>query len=400
MMTIKSILEMALTKSASDVHLKAGIMPVIRKHGTLRPLAANLPVVTGEDIDRMANEVMDEKQKLIFEQEREVDVGFGISGLGRFRFSIFKQRGTTRMVIRNIPHTVPNFVDLSLPEKVSELALKERGLVIVTGITGSGKSSTLAAMIDHINRNKNKHILTIEDPIEFLIRDRKSIITQRELGEDTRNHTKALRAALRQDPDVILIGEMRDRETIEIALLAAETGHLVLSTLHTLDATETVNRILAAFEPHQQQQIRLQLAAVLTGVVSQRLARRKDKKGFIPAVEIMVGSEHVKQLIMDPQKTRDIREAIEEGQSSWGMQSFDQSIMSLVTNNLITFDEALKTCTNPEDFKIRFSGITQMDGKLWGESKDHRKKVTRAWDELPEVEIESFDANKKSRKKG
>lgn len=198
MLTIKSILEMALAKNASDVHLKAGIMPVIRRHGTLRPLAANLPTLSGEDINNMALEVMDAKQKEIFENEREVDVGYGISGLGRFRFSIFKQRGTTRMVIRNIPHSVPNFKDLHLPEKVSELALLERGLVIVTGITGSGKSSTLAAMIDHINRNKNKHILTIEDPIEFLIQDRKSIVTQRELGEDTKNHTRALRAALRQ----------------------------------------------------------------------------------------------------------------------------------------------------------------------------------------------------------
>jgi twitching motility protein PilT len=386
--TIKEILEMAMQKSASDVHLKAGIMPVIRRHGTLRPLAANLPVLSGEDIDQMALSIMDANQREIFERDREVDVGYGISGLGRFRFSIFKQRGTTRMVIRNIPHTVPNFVDLNLPEKVSELALLERGLVIVTGITGSGKSSTLAAMIDHINRNKNKHILTIEDPIEFLIRDRKSIITQRELGEDTRNHAKALRAALRQDPDVILIGEMRDRETIEIALLAAETGHLVFSTLHTLDAAETVNRIVASFDLYQQQQIRVQLSSVLAGVISQRLARKKDKTGFVPAVEILIGNERIRDLIMDPQKTREIRGAIEEGQDSWGMQSFDQSIMELLTKGLISFDEALKTCSNPEDFKIRFSGITALDGKKWAESKDHGKKVNEAWKELPEVELD------------
>lgn len=401
-LNIRNILELAMQKSASDVHLKAGIMPVIRRHGTLRPLASNLPVLSGEDIDRMAESVMDEKQKEIFEKDREVDVGYGISGLGRFRFSIFKQRGTTRMVIRNIPHNVPNFRDLHLPPKVADLALLERGLVIVTGITGSGKSSTLAAMIDHINRNKNKHILTIEDPIEFLIRDRKSIITQRELGEDTRNHTKALRAALRQDPDVILIGEMRDRETIEIALLAAETGHLVLSTLHTLDATETINRVVASFDPYQQQQIRIQLASVLSGVISQRLARKKDKSGFVPAVEILVGNERVKDLIMDPQKTREIRTAIEEGQEAWGMQSFDQSIMELVANGIISFDEALKTCSNPEDFKVRFSGITSLDGRKWADSKEHYKKVNDAWNELPEVELDvpaDFSSRLKKKKK-
>lgn len=395
---LEEILRMALQKEASDVHLKAGIMPVIRRHGILRPLAANLPALSGEEIEQMAYSMMDERQKQHFHEYKEVDLGHGISGLGRFRISVFKQRGTTRMVIRNIPHRVPTYHELNLPEQISKIAQLERGLILVTGVTGSGKSSTLAAMIDDINRNKNKHILTIEDPIEFLIRDRKSIITQRELGVDSTSYVRALRAGLRQDPDVILIGEMRDRETIEIALLAAETGHLVLSTVHTLDATETVNRIVAAFEPFQQNQIRMQLASVLKAVVSQRLARKKDKTGFVPACEIMINNPRVRQLIETPERTKEIHQSIEEGQVAWGMQSFDQSLMELLMKEYIDIEEALSLSTNPEDFKIRLAGITALDGQKWSASEKHQQDMRKNWQNMTEVEIENLTNNSKVKK--
>ncbi len=386
---LEEILRMAMQKEASDVHLKAGIMPVIRRHGVLRPLAANLPALSGEEIEQMAFALMDDRQKRHFEEFKEVDLGHGISGLGRFRVSVFRQRGTTRMVIRNIPHRVPTYQELNLPQQVSKIAQIERGLVLVTGVTGSGKSSTLAAMIDDINRTRNKHILTIEDPIEFLIRDRKSIITQRELGVDSTSYVRALRAGLRQDPDVILIGEMRDRETIEIALLAAETGHLVFSTVHTLDATETVNRIVAAFEPHQQQQIRMQLASVLKAVISQRLARKKDKTGFVPACEILISNPRVREQIEIPERTKEIHQSIEEGQVAWGMQSFDQSLMELLMKEAIDLDEALSLSTNPEDFKIRLAGITALDGKKWSASDKHQTELRHNWQNMAEVEIET-----------
>ena len=296
-MTIEELLKLAMQKGASDLHLKAGIIPVIRRHGSLRPLAANIPALSGEEIEAMAISLMDERQKNVFREFREVDLSYGISGLGRFRANVFQQRGTIRMVVRNIPHTVPTMEELNLPSVLKKITEYERGLVLVTGATGSGKSSTMAAIVDEINRTKNTHILTIEDPIEFLIRDRKSIITQREIGVDSTSYSRALRASLRQDPDVILIGEMRDRETIEIAMTAAETGHLVLSTLHTMDAVESINRVVGAFDMHQQEQIRMQLASTLRAVVSQRLAKRKDGQGFVPAVEILINNPRVRELI-------------------------------------------------------------------------------------------------------
>lgn len=364
-MKLDEILTLAVQKEASDVHLKAGLVPVIRKHGKLRPLQTGLPLLTAEELEQMALSIMDDEQRKTFLKNKEMDMGYGVPRVGRFRLNIFKQRGSTRMVIRNIPVTVPTLEQLNLPPVIEKLADNERGLVLVTGVTGSGKSSTLAAIINWINSNKNKHILTIEDPIEFLIADRKSIVSQRELGLDTMSFTTALRAALRQDPDVILIGEMRDRETIDIALVAAETGHLVLSTLHTLDAQESINRILSAYEPHQQMQIRLQLASVLKGIVSQRLARKKDKSGFVPAVEVLINNQRSKEMIEDPHKTKELHNAIEEGREIIGTQSFDQSLMELLKQGLIDYEEALRLSSNPEDFALRYSGISS-SARNWG----------------------------------
>ena len=386
-MTLEQILRLALQKGATDVHLKAGVMPVIRRHGALRPIDASAAPLTGEEIEHIATSLMDERQLATFNEYREIDLGYGISGLGRFRISVFKQRGTVRMVIRNIPYKVPSFTDLNLPAILQKIAQNERGLVLITGVAGSGKSSTLAAIIDDINKRENKHILTIEDPIEYLIRDRKSLITQREIGIDSMSFARALRAGLRQDPDVILIGEMRDRETIETALLAAETGHLILSTLHTLDATETINRILGVFDATQQTQIRLQLAATLRAVVSQRLAKRKDGSGVVPAVEVLINNPRVREMIEDPAKTGGIHQAIEEGQSAWGMQSFDQSLMELLNRDMISYQEALLHSARPEDFRIRHEGITAMDGKKWSENQLYDRKVDDRWHNVTEVEI-------------
>ena len=389
-MTLNDILTVALKKQASDVHLKAGLVPVIRKHGKLRPLQTGVPQLSAQDIENMAMELLDDEQRSHFAKFKEIDVGYGIAGLGRFRINIFRQRGSVRMVVRNIPFNVPNLDDLKLPEIVKKIAEYERGLVLVTGITGSGKSSTLAAIVDHINNTQNTHILTVEDPIEFLIRDRKSIVSQRELGLDTTSFAGALKSALRQDPDVILIGEMRDHETIKIALTAAETGHLVLSTLHTMDAQETINRILGTFEPHEQDQVRRQLAAVLKAVISQRLCRRKDKTGFVPAVEILVNNQRVKEMIEDAEKTNEVRNAIEESRDSYGMISFDQSLMDLLSQDLIEYDEALRLSTNPEDFQLRAAGVAS--GQQWHENSDLNKRARGDLDQKG-LEIEMLNDN-------
>jgi twitching motility protein PilT len=381
------ILTTAMKKNASDVHLKAGLVPVIRKHGKLRPLEQGMPQLTSQQVEEMAMGILDEEQRRVFSHNKEIDVGYGVTGLGRFRLNIFRQRGSVRMVIRNIPFNVPNLKELGLPPIVSQIANGERGLILVTGVTGSGKSSTLAAMIDYINNTQNAHILTIEDPIEFLIRDRKSIISQRELGLDTHTFSAALKSALRQDPDVILIGEMRDKETVEIAMTAAETGHLVLSTLHTVDAKESINRVLGVFEPHQQDQMRRQLAAVLKAVISQRLARRKDKTGFVPAVEILLNNQRVREMIEDPVRTKDIHQAIEEGKEGWGMQSFDQSLMSLISQDLIEYEEALKLTNNPEDFQLKAAGLTE--GGSWHNNSGVQEKARGKWKDVADLEIDS-----------
>ena len=363
-MELNEILQIALRGGASDIHLKAGLPPMFRVDGTLVPLkdGKRLPP---EEVARMAFGIMNEFQKEKFKTTNEVDLAYGVPGLGRFRVNVFQQRGTIGAVLRVIPFKVMTIRELYLPAILEKIAMEERGLILVTGTTGSGKSTTLAAMIDHINANDTCHIMTIEDPIEFLIRDKRSIINQREVGVDTMSFSQALKSALRQDPDVILVGEMRDLETIETALTAAETGHLVMSTLHTLDATETINRIISVFPPHQQKQVRLQLTAVLKAVVSQRLVPRADGKGRVAAVEILRVTGRVKELIEDKDRTKEIPDAISQGHVSYGMQTFDQSLMSLVKQGMISYQEALRQATNPDDFALRFQGISSTSDSKW-----------------------------------
>jgi twitching motility protein PilT len=313
----------------------------------------------------MALAIMNEQQKAHFTQTFEVDLSYGVPGLGRFRVSVFSQRGTVAMVLRTISFAIPTLDSLNLPPVLKKIAQEERGLVLVTGTTGSGKSTTLAAMIDHINENRSCNIITVEDPVEFLHRDKKSIISQREVGFDTISFANALKGALRQDPDVILVGEMRDLETIETAMTAAETGHLVMSTLHTLDAAETVNRIISVFPPYHQRQMRMQLSAVIKGVISQRLVPRADGKGRVPAVEVMLGTARIRECIDDKEKTKQIPEAIAQGVVSYGMQTFDQSLMQLYTKKFITYEEAMRQSSNPDDFALKVSGISSTSNSTW-----------------------------------
>ncbi len=373
MASLDEILTVATERKASDVHLKAGVVPVVRRHGRMLPLSKKWKPMTAAQLSGFAEQLIKtEEERTKFDHFKEVDLGYGVKGVGRFRVNLFMQRGSVRIVARVISDDVPAFEDLNIPPIIEKIANRERGMILVTGVTGSGKSTTLAAMINHINKHKNKHIITIEDPIEYLIRDHRSLISQRELGLDTTNFSTALRAALRQDPDVILIGEMRDRETIETAMTAASTGHLVLSTLHTFDAQETINRILGVFESHQQDQIRRQLASTLQAVISQRLAPRKDKKGVIPAIEIMVNNTRIREMIEDPEKTKMISHAIETSAKSTGMQTFDQSLLRLIKDNKITLKDALKLCNHPDDFYLKYSGISpgQSDTKIANRPKE------------------------------
>ncbi|MGH0037620.1 MAG: type IV pilus twitching motility protein PilT [Myxococcota bacterium] len=363
-MNLDEILKIALKGGASDIHLKSGLPPMFRVDGALVPLK-NGERLMSEDIQKMAFSIMNPVQKARFDEYREADLAYGIPGLGRFRVNCFQQRGTVGIVFRVIPFGVKTIDQLHLPKVVEKIAEEHRGLVLVTGTTGSGKSTTLASMIEYINTQRTSHIMTIEDPIEFLIRDRRSIVNQREIGVDTQSFANALRAALRQDPDVILVGEMRDFETIETALTAAETGHLVMSTLHTLDATETINRIISVFPPYQQKQVRLQLATILKAVISQRLVPRADGKGRVPALEVMVSTARIKECIGDKDRTKEIPDAISKGFTTYGMQTFDQSLMSHVKADLITYEEALKHVSNPDDFALRFRGIASTSDSTW-----------------------------------
>jgi twitching motility protein PilT len=355
------VLQAARHLGASDVHLKAGLPPIFRIKGDLRTVR-DVPPLSREVVHEFAFSMMTDRLRDNFERTWDVDLAYSTQDGARYRVNVFQQRGSVGMVLRLIPPDVPPFEKLNLPPKLLQMAEEERGLILVTGITGSGKSTTLAAMVDYINATRACHIMTIEDPVEYSFKDRKSVINQREVGFDTTSFAKALRAALRQDPDVVLVGEMRDLETTDIAMTAAETGHLVLSTLHTVDASETINRIISLYPPHQQQQARLQLITVLKGVISQRLLARADGQGMVPAIEILVATARVKELIADPKRTREIHDAIATGRDPYGMVSFDQSLTELVLKKLVTYAEASAAATNPADFALHFRGVSKGGG--------------------------------------
>jgi twitching motility protein PilT len=360
-MHVNDLLKIAVDSGASDLHLKVGSYPMMRVRGKLTP-AVEDKKLDHEDVVAMGAAVMSTTQRQKFKESQEVDLAYSVPGLGRFRCNIFQQRGTVGLVLRVIPMQIRTIDELGLPQVLKTIAAEERGLVLVTGTTGSGKSTTLAAMIDYINKTRSAHVMTVEDPIEFLHRDSLSMVNQREVSVDTRSFAQALCSALRQDPDVILVGEMRDFETIETGLLAAETGHLVFSTLHTLDATETINRIIAVFPPHQQKQIRLQLASVLKAVVSQRLMPKADGQGRAPAVEVMISTPFIRDCIVDKEKTHLIPGAIAAGTSQYGMQTFDQSIFGLFEQKLVSYEEALRWASNVDEFKLKVQGISSTSG--------------------------------------
>ncbi len=383
-MELNEILLEALTQGASDVHIKIGQPAIIRIDGSLKPLKGAKPYNYNE-VNQMALGIMNEWQKERFLREKEVDMGYEIHGLGRFRVNIFQQRGKIRIALRIVPYQIKSIRDLNLPEVLEKVSMENRGLILVTGTTGSGKSTTLASMIDIINSRRTCHIITVEDPIEFVHDDRKAIVDQREVGSDTGTFANALRSALRQDPDVILVGEMRDFETIETALTAAETGHLVMSTLHTIDAKETVTRIISTFPPYHQRQVRMQLAGVLKGVISQRLVPKADGVGRVPAVEILVSTARVRECIIEKEKTAEIQDAIAKGYTTYGMQTFDQSLMSLLRGKFISYDEALRQSTNPDDFALRVKGILATGDTPW----DDFEKVHKPEEEKEEGKTES-----------
>jgi len=370
-MDVNELLKTAHSQGASDLHIKVGSTPILRINGELHPLPEEKRL-SQEDTVQIATAVLSPGQRDIFKKRNDIDLAYSVPGLGRFRCNIFIQRGTVGLVFRVIPMRIPSIEELLLPDIIKKISNEERGLILVTGTTGSGKSTTLAAMIDHINGNKTDHIMTIEDPIEYLHRDKRSIVNQREIGSDTESFSKALRAAMRQDPDVILVGEMRDFETIQTALTAAETGHLVLSTLHTIDATETVNRIIAVFPPYQHKQVRIQLASVLRGIISMRLVPRIDGKGRVPAVEVLIATATIKDCILDPDKTKFIADVVAQGTIHYGMQTFDQSLFSLYKSGLISYEEALRRASNPDDFALKVKGI-QSTSDVYGDQQ-HKNK--------------------------
>ncbi|HDL02907.1 MAG: type IV pili twitching motility protein PilT [Candidatus Zixiibacteriota bacterium] len=365
-MKLKQMLVEMLNRGASDLHLRVGIRPHLRVNGVLEPIATEPLTIDG--MENIVGQILSEKQQDRFRRKNEMDLALSVAKLGRFRINLFRQRGTTGIAIRAVNTRIPEFKDLNLPDTVRKLAQEKRGLIVVTGTTGSGKSTTLAAMIEYMNANRMDNILTVEDPIEYIYRDKKCIISQRELGADTDTFSSALRHSLRQDPDIVMIGEIRDIDTMSIALTAADTGHLVLTTLHTLNAVETISRIISFFPPHQHQQIRLLLAGTLKAIICQRLLARSDMPGRVPALEILVNSAAVREYIMDQDKTSAIPDLIEQGEQQYGMMSFDQSIMRLYREGMISYEEAMTQCTNADDFDLRVKGITGAADR-WDETK-------------------------------
>ncbi len=362
-MNIRTVLEKMIAAHASDLHLKAGTPPVVRVDGVLYTLDETSP--TTQELRDVVDQLLNDEQRLYFSTHNEIDFAFGVSGLARFRANIFMQRGTPALALRHVPVEVPSIEDLMLPPLVRELAFSPRGLVLVTGRTGSGKSTTLAAMIDAINRVTTRNIITVEDPIEFLHRDRLSFIHQREVGLDTRSFHDGLKYVLRQDPDIILVGEIRDLETISTTLMAADTGHLVLSTLHTTDVVQTLQRIISFYPPHQHDELRLSMASNLRAVISQRLIPRRDGAGRVPAVEIMVSTPTVREYIMNPEKTPLLHTVVSEGMTQYGTQTFDQSLMALLREGLISEEEALKNANNPNELALKLKGIDASSDRTW-----------------------------------
>jgi twitching motility protein PilT len=348
---MEKIIKAAVDRGASDLHIKAGDVFRARIDGKLVPLTKQR--LTPEQTKAIALQfIPNVEDRARIDKIQDFDCSWGAPGIGRFRVNILRQRSSYMVVMRVIPFEVPTFESLKLPPVLATVSSAERGMILVTGVTGSGKSSTMAAMIDYINRTQQKHVVTLENPIEFLHRDVSCSVTQREIGTDTESFRTGLRSALRQDPDVILIGEMRDAETIDTAMKAAETGHLLVSTLHTPDATTTISRIVAMFPPEEQTVVRVRLADALHAVISQRLLRRKDGHGRVAAVEVMIVTSTIKDLILDPSRTGEIREFVAEGREQYGMQTFDQHLMELVSEDVVEYDHALANATNPSDFEL------------------------------------------------
>ena len=359
----KAVLQQMIQNNASDLHLKVGRPPTLRIDGHM--VSLDLPALKQEDLRSLAEQIMAPKNIKEFSEQKESDFALAVPGVGRFRVNAYQQRGTIAYALRTVPFQAKTIAELNLPEVAERIALMPRGLILVTGITGSGKSTALASMLHYINQNRHANIITIEDPIEFLHRDIKSSINQREVGTDTNSFAQALRRVLRQDPDIILVGEIRDVDTLDTALKASETGHLVFSTLHTTDATQTINRILSFYPPHQQTEVRYMLSTALRAIISLRLVRRADKKGRVPAAEVLVNTEAVRDQIRDMSKSLNIPQLIKEGAVPYGMQSFDQSLMNWYQKGVISFDDALFAATNPAEFSLRTQGIASSSDTSW-----------------------------------
>ncbi len=373
-MNLKQMLVEMLNRNASDLHVRVGIRPHIRVNGLLEQISTD--PMTIDEMENVVGQILTEQQLERFKKKNEMDLALSVAKLGRFRINLFRQRGTIGIAIRAVNTSVPTFEELNLPESVKKLSNERRGLIVITGTTGSGKSTTLAAMIEYMNSCRGDNILTIEDPIEYIYRDKKCIISQREVGADTESFAAALRHAFRQDPDVILLGEIRDLDTMSIALTAADTGHLVLTTLHTLNAVETISRIISFFPPHQHQQIRLLLAGTLKAIVCQRLLTRSDMPGRVPALEILISTGAVRDYIINQDKTAGITDLIEQG-NQYGMITFDQSIMTLYKSGLISFEEAMNQCTNPDDFDLRVKGITGASERWQTEGPEEKSDIIK-----------------------
>jgi twitching motility protein PilT len=353
-MNIDDLLRHTVERGASDLHLKVGNVPFLRIDGDLQPTSHD--VLTPPDTVAFGNTVMSEHKRREFEAHNEADIGYTLQGVGRFRINVFRQRGLVGLAVRRVRSEIPTFEELRLPEVMRTLADSPRGLVLMTGPTGTGKTTTIASMIGYINRSRRAHIVTIEDPIEVVHDDEMSIIQQREIGLDTDSYEAALRHVVRQDPDVIFVGEIRDAESALSAIQAAETGHLVISTLHTIDCMETINRVLDLFPPQQAKEVRTSFAGALRGIVSQRLVQKADGKGRVPAVEVLVNTGRVFDRMVDPEQTDSIVDVIADG-GYYGMQSFDQALVQLVKDGLVTVDEARRTASSPHDFDLQLSGV-------------------------------------------